>query len=194
MKLFTFVLLVLLLNACSKEKVDENHYFISSFHFVSEKDGDKYPMELRCDFMIHLYRDSVQLYQNSKNEVFWSEKIKVNKEDVFKIKKILKEYVKETQIAEYPIDYIVCRGPAVRGPYFFGSISSSKKDLFNPIHLRENEKMKNLLKRIKISRKGKFSSIMYKEIFFQTTWMNLEGYEEPIEASKQIQFLPPIEY
>lgn len=192
MKLFTFVLLVLLLNACSKEKVDENHYFISSFDFVSEKDGDKYPMELRCDFMIHLYHDSVQLYQNTKNEVFWSEKFKVKREECKLIKAILKKDLYDSQVAEYPRESIICGGPLVNGPYFFGSFSSPQKDLFNPIALREKEKLNEILKKLKISKKGKFSSLMYKEMFFQTTWMNLEGYIENEEAIKQIQFLPPV--
>ena len=73
MKQIIFPLLLLFICSCSKEKVDENHYFISAFNYVSKKGLDEYPFELRCDYLIHLYHDSIQLYRNEKNNVFWSD-------------------------------------------------------------------------------------------------------------------------
>lgn len=192
MKRIIFLLLLLFICSCTKEKVDENHYFISAFDFVNEKDGDEYPMSLRCEFMIHLYHDSIQFYQNTKNEVLWGEKIKAKEIDAKLIKSILKNELYEAQVADFPREGIICRGPSVKGPYFFGSFSSSQNDLFNPIDLKANEKIEKLIKKLKLTKKGIFSSIIYKEIFFQTTWMNLNGYEDIPEAQKQIQFLPPV--
>jgi len=193
MKRIIFLPFLLFICSCTKEKVDENHYFISAFNYVSKKGNDKYPMKLRCEFMIHLYHDSVQLYQNSKNEVFWSEKIKINKSKSDLIKSILNEDLSEAQIVEYPVKGIICCGPFVDGPYLFGSICGSKGDLYSPINFRKNETLIYFHKKLKHLKKGKFSSLMYKEVFFQTTWMNLNEYEDIPEAQKQIQFLPPVQ-
>jgi hypothetical protein len=192
MKLFSCILLVLFLNACSKEKVDEKHYFISAFNEVKEYKGEKFPLQFRCEFILHLYQDSVQLYHFYENMNFYSEKIKASPIESNSIKRFLKEKVKSIEIARYP-NKEYCLGIACYlKPIMLGSISNDKSNKFAYVNFENEKVLKSLINKLRRLNNGKFSSSIYKEKLFQNTYLEMSNYRFEKDGQRQIQFLPSV--
>lgn len=192
MKQTIFLLLLLFVSSCAKEKVDENHYFISAFNEVKEYKGEKFPLQFRCEYILHLYQDSVQLYHFYDNKNSYSEKIKASPIESKSIKRFLKENVKSFEIARYP-NKEYCLGIACYfKPIMLGSISNDKRNKLAYVNFGKEEVLLNLIYKLRRKNNGKFSSIIYKEKLFQNAYLEMSNYRFEKDGQRQIQFLPPV--
>ncbi len=189
MRIISLIFITTIIFSCKKSNpLDNKHYFISEFRQVL---NEKYPMDERCDFLLHLHHDNVQVYRHNNGIHFWSEKIALtNKESIF-IRSFLNAKITKSPIAKYPFNGIACKFSTKTN---YGSISSEKTNKFG--YFNTSDSLDVLLGKIinlsKTSKKGKFSSLMYKEILFQTAFLHLDYFQEIPNTRTQIQFLEPV--
>lgn len=192
MQRIIFLLLLLFISSCAKEKNDENHYFISAFNEVKSYKGEKFPLQFRCEYILHLYQDSVQLYHFYDNINAYSEKIKATPIESKSIKRFLKENVRSFEIARYP-NKEFCKGIACYfEPIMLGSISNDKRNKFADVNFENEKVLKFLINKLKRKNNGKFSSIIYKEKLFQNAYLEMSNYRNEKVIQRQIKFLPPV--
>lgn len=192
MKRIIFLPFLLFICSCAKEKVDENHYFISAFNEVKEYKGEKYPLQYRCEYILHLFQDSVQLYHFYGYKNSYTEKIKASLNESNSIKRFLKEKVKKVEIARYPNNECYVSNTCYFGPIMLGSISNDKHNKFAYVNFENEIVLKSLIDKLRRLNNGNFSSSIYKERLFQNAYLEMSNYCFEKDGQRQIQFLPPV--